>query len=665
MQTADAETQASLAHFQRMMLLRKFDETVDALYAAGKIAGTTHLYIGQEAVAVGVSSQLRRGDVITSTHRGHGHCLAVGADPREMLAEILGRSTGSCRGYGGSMHVADRARGNLGANGIVGAGAPIAAGAALHFKLMKRDNVAVSFMGDGALNEGCVHEALNLAAIWKLPVVFVIENNQYGLSSHVSRMYAIDNLADRGPAYGMSAEIVDGQDIWAVQAATARALQKARSGAGPTLLEMKTYRYRGHSKNDPGKYRTRDEVAEWRKRDPLLLLKARLVERGVPEEELRRVGEGLERSIEQAVEQADADPWPDPSGISDLVYRVGGDVAHSQAGVAFEEKEMTFSEAVRWTIGDILKRRADAFIIGEDIGAYGGSFGVTRGLFDLFGSEKVLDAPISEAAIVGVGVGASLVGGRPIVELQFSDFMTNAMDAVVNQAAKVHFMSGGKMNVPLVIRTPMGGGVGMAAQHSQCLEAWFYHVPGLKVVVPSTPDDARGLLLTALEDENPVIFLEHKRLYAKRGMVAQSSVGIPFGKAAVRREGADATVVTYSAMVDLVLAAAETLSEQHGLQLDVIDLRTLMPLDWEAIALSVEKTGRLAVCHEAIVRGGIGGDIAAQVCAGPLFGKLRAPILRIGAMDSPVPFSPVLESHVLPSAESVCEALTSWLQRNA
>lgn len=663
--SAGAEQEALLEHFERMLLLRKFDETADRIYGLGKIAGTIHLYIGQEAIAAGVCSQLQPGDVITSTHRGHGHCLAVGSDPRAMFAELLGRSTGSCKGLGGSMHVADRALGNLGANGIVGAGVPIATGAALHFKLSRSGNVAVAFMGDGAPNEGCVHEALNLAAIWKLPVVFVVENNQYGISSRVTDMYAIRNIAERGSAYGLASTIVDGQDVAAVQQAAVGALRRARSGGGPTLVEMKTYRYRGHSKNDPGKYRSREEVAEWRKRDPILLLRSLLLDQGASKDKLDAIESEVAKRIARAATEADSDPLPDPSELGKFLFAepAVAAAADAKAGVDTQgsESEMTFAEAVNYALAAALRQDAASFLIGEDIGKYGGSFGVTRGLYEEFGGERIRDAPISEAAIAGAGVGAALVGGRPIVEIQFSDFMTNAMDAVVNQAAKLRFMSGGKMAVPLVIRTPMGGGIGMAAQHSQCLESWFYHVPGLKVVAPSTPDDARGLLLTAIRDGNPVIFLEHKRLYPKKGVVSHTATGIPFGRARIRRVGADATIVTYSAMVDVVLAAAGVVTEHHGLELEVIDLRSLVPIDWETIETSVSKTGRLAVCHEAVETGGLGGDIVARICAGPMFQRLRGPVLRVGAKMVPVPYSPVLEAYVLPSVESVVADFTRWL----
>jgi len=323
--------------------------------------------------------------------------------------------------------------------------------------------------------------------------------------------------------------------------------------------------------------------------------------------------------------------------------------------------EVVFGKALNWTIATAMEQDPNVFIIGEDIGTFGGAFGITKGLFEKFGAQRVLDTPISEAGLVGVAVGAAMMGMRPVVEIQFSDFLVNAMDQIVNQAAKVHFMFGGNASVPMVIRTPFGGGVGLAAQHSQSLEAWFYHVPGLKVVAPSTPDDARGLLLAAIDDPNPVIFFEHKLLYATKGPMQESLERIPLGAAAVRRKGSTATVVSYSFALHRLLEAAEKLAAD-GIDLEVIDLRSLFPLDLETVIASVERTGRLAVVHEAITRGGIGGDIVAQVCASPAFRSLKGPVLRIGAKESPIPYSPPLESYVLPSAERIEAELRTWLR---
>ena len=322
--------------------------------------------------------------------------------------------------------------------------------------------------------------------------------------------------------------------------------------------------------------------------------------------------------------------------------------------------EMTYAAAVRSAMEWEMAKDPRVFVMGEDIGVYGGAFGVTMGMVDRFGKDRVRDTPIAEEGIVGAGIGAALVGMRPIVEMQFSDFIMNAMDQVVNQAAKIHFMFGGRMSVPLVIRGPAGAGTGAAAQHSQSLEAWFHHVPGLKVVMPAFPDDARGLLLTAIRDPNPVLFYEHKLLYKIKGEVTESDEGVPLGRGLIRRYGTHATVVTYSLMVHRVLEAALQL-EQKGWDVEVIDLRSLVPMDIPLVIESVKRTGRLAICHEAVGRGGIGGEIAARILESEAFDYLEAPLLRITGLNSPVPYSPPLESAFMPSVDRIAQSLATWL----
>lgn len=324
--------------------------------------------------------------------------------------------------------------------------------------------------------------------------------------------------------------------------------------------------------------------------------------------------------------------------------------------------EMTYAAAVRYALETEMERDPSVFIMGEDIGVYGGAFGITAGMVERFGSERVRDTPIAEEGIVGAGVGSALVGMRPIVEMQFSDFIMNAMDQIVNQAAKIHFMFGGQMSVPLVIRGPAGAGTGAAAQHSQSLEAWFHHIPGLKVVMPATPDDARGLLLAAIRDPNPVIFFEHKLLYKMTGEVSESAEEIPFGKAIIRRAGTHATVVTYSLMLWRVLEAAERLAQQ-GWDVEVLDLRTIQPMDIKTVTQSVIKTGRLAICHEAVGRGGVGGEIAARIIESEAFDHLDSPLLRITGLNTPVPYSPPLEQMFMPSVDRITQQLDVWLTR--
>lgn len=316
----DSIVDDAIGWYRIMLTIRRFDETIDELFAAGKVHGTTHLYIGEEAVATGIVAALNAGDVVTSTHRGHGHNIALGGDVRAMMAELLGRETGYCRGYGGSMHIADQSLGNLGANGIVGGGLPIAVGAALGFAMQKQSKVVVAFSGDGALNEGAFHEAANLAAIWRLPVVFVVENNQYGMSGSVKEMFAIGHLAERASGYGIPATMVDGNDVFSVWEAGAQAVQVARNGGGPSLIEAVTYRYKGHSKSDANRYRSREEIRDWRQRDPITHLERHLISHGVEQSMLNEIRDEVIRAISDALTYAEESPWPSPLGLEDSVY---------------------------------------------------------------------------------------------------------------------------------------------------------------------------------------------------------------------------------------------------------------------------------------------------------------------------------------------------------
>ncbi|MFZ8845067.1 pyruvate dehydrogenase (acetyl-transferring) E1 component subunit alpha [Thermoflexus sp.] len=664
--TLDLPRERLIDWLYQMLLIRAFEETVEQLYAAGKMHGTMHLYIGQEAVAVGAIAALRPDDYITSTHRGHGHAIAKGQDLRAMLAELLGKETGVCRGRGGSMHLADLERGNLGANGIVAGGIPVAVGAGLSIRMQGQDRVVLCFFGDGAANHGNFHEGLNMAAIWRLPVVFLCENNQYAMSMAVRRAMAAPRVADRAVAYGIPGETVDGMDVVAVYRAVRAAVERARRGEGPTLIEAITYRYRGHSKSDRQVYRTKDEVQAWMARDPIARLREALIARGwLSEAEAAALEERAREAVAEALRAAEGDPEPEVAQLTEGVYAedplfpprwirqaFGSEVpVEPPAGT----RELSYAEALREAMAQAMAADERVFLMGEDIGVYGGAFGVTQGLIERFGPERVRDTPISENTIVGAGVGAALTGMRPIVEMQFMDFVTLAMEQTVLQAAKVRYMFGGKARVPLVLRLPGGSGTGAAAQHSESLEAWFVHVPGLKVVAPATPYDAKGLLLAALADDNPVIFVEHKLLYRTRGPVPEEPYLVSLGKAAVRRPGRHLTIVAYSIAVLRALEAAERLAAE-GIEAEVIDLRTLKPYDAETVIASVKKTGKLLIVHEAPLLGGFGGELAAAVAQSEAFAYLEASIVRLGGADVPIPYHPRLERAAVPQVEDIVEA---------
>jgi 2-oxoisovalerate dehydrogenase E1 component len=653
--TVDAEILKRL--YQTMLRIRRFDERTVELFNEGLVKGTAHSYVGEEAVATAVCAHLTTEDSIISNHRGHGHCIAKGARLDLMMAELMGREDGYCRGLGGSMHIAALDMNILGANGIVGAGVPIGAGAALGNKLRKNDRVVVSFFGDGAANQGVVHETMNLAAVWKLPLIFVCENNKYALSTDNTRTTAGEGVAARAAAYGIPAARVDGNDLVAVHEAVGAAVARARRGEGPSCVEAVTYRWGGHSMraNLPS-YRTKEEELEWMEKDPVARVERRMIQAGVGELELKEIRRRVEGEMEAAVAYGTESPEPTVEVMEAAVYapHAAAPEPASRGG-----QELTFVEALNAALHGEMARDERVFLMGEDVGLIGGIFQVTRGLRDRFGEDRVRDTPISEPSFVGMGVGAAVAGLRPIVEIQIWDFIAMTMDQVVNQAAKIRYMLGGRPTVPLVIRGPQGGGIRLAAQHSQSLEAWFCHVPGLVVIAPSTPYDAKGLLAAAIRDDNPVIFLEHKMLYPTKGEVPAGDYVIPIGRADVKRAGTDVTVVATQMMVPRALQVAGDLA-QEGISVEVVDPRTLVPLDEEAILSSVAKTNRLVIVHEAVKRGGFGGEIAALVSEKGL-DLLDAPIVRVGARNVPMPYNDKLELATIPSRESITAAIRSVL----
>ena len=645
--------------YTTMRRIRAFEERTAELFNEGHVKGTVHSYVGQEAVAAGVCSVLREDDYIASTHRGHGHCIAKGARLERMMAELMGRETGYCRGFGGSMHIADMDLNILGANGIVGPSAALGAGAALASLLRGTDRVAIAFFGDGAANEGIIHEVMNLAAVWKLPIVFVCENNQYALTMPFRKSTGVEQIATRAAAYGIPGLTVDGNDAIAIHLAMQDVVARARAGEGPTLVEAMTYRWGQHSTRanlrDP---RPGDEVDAWIARDPMERLEKDLLgRRALSRKRMDGIAAAAAAEVEEAVRFAFDSAVASPDILEASVYAPHKPCTEPGPGDA---RPLAYVDALNEALHQEMARDDSVFVVGLDIGETGGLFRVTQGLLDAFGAERVRDAPMSEAGYVGCAVGAAIAGMRPVVEIQVIDFITVAIDLVVNQAAKFRFMLGGKPTVPVVIRGPQGGGIRLAAQHSQSLEAWFAHVPGLVVVAPSTPYDAKGLLVSAMRDDNPVIFLESKLLYMDQpAPVPEDLYAIPIGKADVKRRGSDITVIATLAMVPRALSAAQIL-EREGISVEVIDPRTLQPLDEETILESVRKTNRLLIVHEACTRGGWGAEVAATVVS-KAFDYLDAPIERVGAPFSPIPFADELERAAIPSQERIIEAVRGLL----
>jgi 2-oxoisovalerate dehydrogenase E1 component len=637
--TLDADRLRRL--YRALLLPRLIEEKALLLLRQGRLS-KWFSGMGQEAIAVGVAFALEPEDWILPLHRNLGVFTTRGVDLGRLFRQLFGKDGGFTKGRDRTFHFGLLDKRIVGMISHLGAMLPVADGLALAAQLRGERRVAAVFSGDGGTSEGDFHEAVNLAAVWKLPVLFVIENNQYGLSTPVSEQYAGANLADRGPGYGIPGQVVDGNDVLAVVDAVGRAAARARRGEGATLLEFKTFRMRGHEEASGTAYVPKHLFEEWARKDPVARFEQWLAARGLVDEGTReRLRAELKPVIDTLVDEALAAPDPVSSAETELadVYAPSAlrveEPAHDAA-----TNEVRYIDAIKDGLREVMRRRPEAILLGQDIAEYGGVFKVTEGFVEEFGKPRVRNTPIIESGAVGAALGLALDGFRPMVEMQFGDFITCGFNQIVNNLAKTHYRWGAP--VPVVVRAPIGGGTGAGPYHSQNVEAWFTQVAGLKVVAPATPYDAKGLLAASFEDGNPVLFLEHKLLYrSARGRVPAGWYTLPLGRARRAREGTDATVVTWSVGVAWALEAAERLAAE-GRSIEVIDLRTLLPWDRETVLASVRKTGRALVLHEAPVTGGFGGEVAAVVSR-DAFEWLDAPVARLGALDTPVPFSRALE----------------------
>ncbi|MDR2849296.1 MAG: dehydrogenase E1 component subunit alpha/beta [Verrucomicrobiota bacterium] len=684
--------------------------------------GPTHVSIGQEATAVGCCAALAYDDQITSTHRGHGDSLAKGcaairgmsvdelkarvpesaaAKKKELveaalekhvyraIAELFGKEDGYCKGRGGGMHIADFKAGHLGANAIVGGGVPIATGSALSSRTLKDGKVTCCFAGDGAYANGVVLEALNFAAMGQftgkdytdapfgLPVVYAVINNHYGFTGRIDGEVAgVSTVARRAAGFAdnnMHAEVVNGMDILACIDAMRRAASLCRQGQGPVLVEFDTYRNYGHSLGDPrNEYRTKDEEAEWKALDPVAALERQLLDtKSITPKKLDELkAKVADRNARMAAKAAWAKD-PDPADVIKYMYTDtrADTVPAPFAGVKppaeppaikrTDDGQLTYKDAIKEAMIEEMLRDSRVVQWGEDIAEYGGAFKVTKGLTEAFGRARVFNAPISEACICGTAVGAAMTGLRPVVELMYMDFGLMASDQISNQAAKWHYMSGASIEVPLVYRASVGGGKGYGGQHSQTLESMFAHIPGLYVVYPATPYDAKGMLKSAIRDNNPILFVESQIMYNYKGVVPREEYLIPLGKADVKRAGDTVTVVTWGPMLYEAIKAADQLAAE-GVSVEIIDIRSLVPLDMETILASVRKTGRCVVASHCVGIGSFTGEIASRIMA-EAFDSLDAPVLRVGAKDGIAPQAYSLEDAFLPHDRDIIAAVRQIL----
>lgn len=650
----DAEAMLSL--YEELVLLRKFEVAAQVACRKGETPGFLHLYIGQEASAVGICAHLGVADWVTSTHRGHGHALAKGMDPKVLMAELYGKADGCCGGRGGTMHLYDRATGLFGTNGLVGGGIPSAVGAAISGRHRGTRDVAVAFFGDGAANHAAFHESINLAGVLKAPVVFVCENNLYATATPLSTATLNTEIATRAAAYGVPGEAVDGNDVVAVWQAARVAVERARSGGGPTLLEVKTYRTVGHYEGEPvtGTYRTQAELDAWIQRCPVANFRRRLMEDYVvaTTAELDAVEARIDARVAEAIAFARASAEPDPSTVARHMYAEPVNPPEAlRPAIPAATVETSWLDAVRDGIAEEMRRNRDIIYFGEGTGERGGSFAHTKNLWAEFGGDRMADMPISELGFTGAALGASATGVRCIADLMFADFLFEASSQIVLQAAKLRYMSNGQMKAPMVVRVGSGAVRSAGPHHSGTYHTMWAHVPGLIVCLPATPADAKGLMKTALRAGDPVLMLESKALFGTKGPVPAGEHFVPFGVARIARAGTDLTIATAGQLVAKALEAADQLAAQ-GISAEVIDLRTIQPLDVATVADSVRRTHRLLVVDEAYAMFGLGAELAQSInelC----FDDLDGPVARLHTAPYTHPFAPSLERAMLISTEKI------------
>jgi 2-oxoisovalerate dehydrogenase E1 component len=636
--------------YRALLLPRVIEEKMLRLIRQGRLSKWFSGY-GQEAIAVGIAYTLKPEDYILPMHRNLGVWTTRGLPLERLFCQLMGKEGGYTRGRDRTFHFGLPEKNIVGMISQLAAMLPVADGLGLAAKLDGENRVAVAFTGEGATREGDFHEALNLASVWKLPVIFVVENNGYGLSTPTNAAVPVQDIASAGEGYAMHSVIVDGNDVLDVIRAVEEARERAVSGQGPTLLEMKTFRMRGHEEASGTKYVPQELMDKWAALDPLARFEAVAKKKlslkkqaQIREELVERVGEVADWALLQPEVTS---TWEREMGdVFAPVPAQQGDVpSFTENGTS---TEMRFIDAISDALRSGMRADPKMMLMGQDIAEYGGVFKVTQDFVEEFGHDRVRNTPIIESGAIGAAMGLALAGHTPVVEIQYFDFISCGFNQIVNNLATTHYRWGAPLNV--TIRAPFGGGIGAGPFHSQSMEAWFCHTPGLKVVIPSSPEDAKGLLLASLRDPNPVLFLEHKKLYRSlKGQVPSHDYTIELGKASVVREGKDITLVTYG--IGVIWAQEEALYWQDkGIDIEIVDLRTLIPWDRETVIESVKKTNRVVVLHEAPKTGGFGAEISAQISES-VFEHLEAPPVRLGGAEMPIPFSKQIEDEVY-SAQS-------------
>jgi 2-oxoisovalerate dehydrogenase E1 component len=648
------------ATLQQLMFIRAFEAKAWSFSQVNppRVMGSMHFCAGQEAVPVGAVAGLRDDDQLIATYRGHGWALASGLDPRSVMAEICHRAEGLNGGRGGSAYLMAPHTRFIGENSIVGAGTTMACGVAMANVAHKNDRVVVVSIGDGAMNQGSVHEAMAFAAARKLPVVFVVENNGWSELTATSDMFLVDRLAKRASGYGITSATISGVDSVAVRETIALAAKQAREGGGPSLIECRVPRLWGHYNRDIEHYRSKADKLAAEALDPISLLSRQIIDSGLmTADEVSHLQAAQTEAVEIMTEDVMGGPMPDPATAQHHVVAA----RLPSTPKILETKELTYIEAVNLALRTELENDYNTVIFGEDVGKGGGIFGATRNLQKDFGAERVFDTPIAENAILGSAVGAAISGLKPIVEIMWADFLFVAIDQIINQASNIRFITSGRTSVPMVVRTQQGATPGSCAQHSQSVEAILAHIPGIKVAVAATGADAYALLRAATADPDPCIVIESRGAYQTKSEITITEGAEQVGLARLRRQGSHCAIITWGTMVQPSIAAAEKLSES-GIEASVLDLRWLSPIDDTAIIAAVTAAnGKVLIVHEAVKSGGFAGEIGMRVHE--LCANLAVKLKRHTTPDVRMPASPTLQAALLPNADTIAEAVKVLLKK--
>lgn len=602
--------------------------------------------IGQEAIAVGVTEALYPEEYILPMHRNLGVFTSRNIPLHRLFAQFQGKLSGFTKGRDRSFHFASKEHHIFGMISHLGPQLTVANGIAMADKIAGNKKVTLAFSGDGGASEGDFHEALNVAAVWSLPVIFLVENNGYGLSTPNNEQFKCKSFIDKGPGYGIEAIQIDGNNILEVYATIKSLAESIRQNPRPVLIEAMTFRMRGHEEASGTKYVPQGMFDTWSKLDPVENFETYLLNENILDDKIiADYQREIKKEIDFALEMADAESFPIATAALELNDMYAAFIQTVKEPSLSEVHEKRYIGAITDALMQSMEKYPELVLMGQDIAEYGGVFKVTEGFVEKFGKDRVRNTPLCESAIVGAGLGLSIKGGKSVIEMQFADFVTMAFNQIINNLAKVHYRTG--LNADVVIRMPTGAGSAAGPFHSQSNEAWFFHTPGLKVVYPSNPHDAKGLLNAAIEDPNPVMYFEHKYLYRSiAANIPTAYYTTPIGKAAVVNEGTDLTVITYGLCV---LWVQEIIAQFPSFSIELIDLRTLLPWDKETVFNSVKKTGKALVANEDTLTGSISAEIAASISEN-CFNYLDAPVMREGALDTAVPFSPGLETEFLPKS---------------